>query len=80
MISLAPSQSEIWANSRAYDTAPAVVPSDIRQYACKLTQAAYDAWKAGAQSVARMLTESTLETPALREKLIAASERRPYQS
>jgi hypothetical protein len=31
-------------------------------------------WKAGAAYVARMVTESTLETEALREKLLAFAE------
>jgi hypothetical protein len=62
---------EQWASDRGYDLTPAVSPSDIRQYADRDTKAAFDAWTAGAQSVARMVTESTLETEALREKLLA---------
>jgi hypothetical protein len=48
-----------------------VVPTDIRTYADRDTQAAYEAYKAGAAETARMVTESTLETEALREKLLA---------
>lgn len=44
-------------------------PTDIRIYADVRTQNAFDAWQAGASSVARMLTESTVNTPALREKI-----------
>jgi hypothetical protein len=66
-LKLVPSPFEEWASTHGYDTAPAVSPSDIRQYADPYTQAAFDAWNAGAASVARKLTESTLETDPLRE-------------
>jgi hypothetical protein len=48
---------------------PAVLPADNRDYADAQTQAAFDAWSAGAGHVARMITESTLEAEALREKM-----------
>jgi len=35
------------------------------------TEVAFDVWNSGAGYVARMVTESTLETEALREKLLA---------
>jgi len=71
MITLAPSPFEVWAAREDYDTAPAVVPTDIRTYADRDTQAAFVAYKAGAADTARMVTESTLETEALRGKLKA---------
>jgi hypothetical protein len=46
-----------------------VSPTDIRQYADRDTQAAFDMWKAGAEHVARMVTERTLQTPALIENI-----------
>jgi hypothetical protein len=49
MIALAPSAFEVWAAREGYNTAPAVSPSDIRTYADRDTQAAYDAWNAGKQ-------------------------------
>jgi hypothetical protein len=39
-------------------------------FADRETQVVFDAFNAGARSVARMLTESTLETQAFREKLL----------
>jgi len=71
MIALAVSPFEIWAAREGYNTAPAVVPAADRTYADRQTQAVYDAYRAGAADTARMLTESTLETEALREKLLA---------
>lgn len=71
MIALAPSAFELWAKSEGYDTAPAVLPAADRIYADHQTQAAYDAWNAGSANTARMFTESTLETEALREKILA---------
>ena len=56
-----------------YDIAPAVSPISTRIYADLQTQTAFDMWNAGAAHVARMITESTLETEALREKLLAMS-------
>ncbi len=69
MIATAPYPFEIWASSEGYDIAPAVLPGANRTYADRDTQAALEAWNAGAQSVARMVTESTLETEALRERI-----------
>jgi hypothetical protein len=69
MIALAPSAFEVWAAREGYDIARAMSPSPNRMYADRQTQAASDAWNAGAKSLARMLTESTLETEALREKI-----------
>jgi hypothetical protein len=54
-----------------YDITSAVSPIPTRIYADMQTQAAFDAWNAGAAHVARMITESTLETEALRDKLKA---------
>ncbi len=71
MIALAPSPFEVWAEGEGYDIAPAVSPSPIRQYADPQTQAVFNAWNASARVVAQMVTESTLETEALREKLLA---------
>jgi hypothetical protein len=71
MISLAPSPFELWAVAKGYDTAPAMVPCPLRQYADRDTQKAYERYKAGAANSARMVTQSTLETEALREKLLA---------
>jgi hypothetical protein len=68
MIHLAPSPFELWAKERGYDITPAVLP-DSRVYADSRTQELYEAWRDGASTVARMLTESTLETPALRDKI-----------
>ena len=58
-----------WAADHQYDTAPAVSPSETRIYADRRTQEAYDAYRAGQRSVARMITEATLETEALRERI-----------
>jgi len=76
MIALASSAFEVWAQANGYNVAPAVAQSNLRTYADRDTQAAYEAWNSGAADTARMATESTLETEALREKLqtIAASE------
>lgn len=71
MIQLAPSPFEQFAADKGYDLTPAVSPTDLRIYADARTQEAYEIWQAGAASVARMLTESTLDTPALREKIRA---------
>ena len=73
MISLAPSAFEVWAAREGYNVAPAVSPCPLRQYAERDTQAAYEAWRAGAAHTARMVTDSTLEAEALREKLLAMS-------
>jgi hypothetical protein len=71
MISLAPSSFEVWAAREGYDTAPAVVRAADRIYADRQTQTVFDAWKAGAAHVARMVTESDWETEGLRNKLKA---------
>ncbi len=65
------SRFEVWAQANGYNTAPAVSSSDLRTYADRDTQAAYEAWNAGAAHVARMVTESDWETEALRKKLLA---------
>ena len=69
-LTLAPSPFEIWAAREGYDVSPAVSPTPTRVYAGRRTQEAFDAWTDGAQSVARMFTESTVETEALREKVL----------
>jgi hemoglobin-like flavoprotein len=71
MITVAPSPFEIWAKREGYDITPAVLPSAIRQYADRETQALFNAWTAAGRVVAQMVTESTLDTEALREKLKA---------
>jgi hypothetical protein len=68
---IAPSAFEVWATSEGYNTAPAVLPCPLRQYADRGTQKAFVAWNAGGSIVAQMVTESTLETEALRDKLKA---------
>jgi hypothetical protein len=74
MIGLIPFPFEDWAAREGYNIAPAVVPADIRTYADRHTQAAFEAWNAGARSVARMITESTLEIEAVREKILTLAE------
>ena len=75
-ISLVPSAFEQWASSRNYDIAPAVLHAADRVYADRSTQEAFDAWNAGAQSIARVFTDSTFETEAFRERIrkLAGSE------
>ena len=70
-LKIAPSPFEVWAAREGYDTAPAVSPCPLRQYADPQTQAAFNAWTAGGRKVARMVTTTTLDTEALREKLLA---------
>ena len=70
MVKLAPSPFEIWAVQHGYDIARAVLP-DSRVYADRRTQEVYEAWTGGAHWVARILTESTIDSPALREKIRA---------
>jgi len=72
---LSPSSFENFAKDNGYNIAPAVSPVPARTYADRQTQEAFDAFNAGAQSVARMLNWSTLETEALREKLLAIAPR-----
>jgi hypothetical protein len=69
MITLAPSPFEQWAQDEGYDTAPAVSPSPDRRYADRDTQAAFDASDAGCRYVAMIVTESTLETAALIDRI-----------
>ncbi|WP_263353335.1 hypothetical protein [Acidicapsa acidisoli] len=71
MIALAASAFELWAAREGYNTAPTVSPCPLRQYADCDTQKAFEAYQGGAADTARMLTESTLETDALRDKLQA---------
>lgn len=70
-VSLAPTPFDVWASSCGYDITPAVSPIPTRIYAERRTQEVYDAYIAGCRDTARMVVESTLETPALREKLLA---------
>jgi hypothetical protein len=69
VIAPAPSPFELWAKREGYDIAPAVLPAENRTYADPDTQKLYEAWNGGQRSLARMLTESTLETEALRERI-----------
>lgn len=52
---------------------PPCFPPIIGTYADRDTQAVFDAWDAGCRYVAMILTESTLETEALVEKIQALS-------
>jgi hypothetical protein len=70
-VKIAPSPFEIWAAREGYDTAPAVVPCPLRQFADRETQKAFEVYQGGAANTARMVMESTLETEALREKLVS---------
>ena len=56
---ITPSDFTHWAPARGYCLAPAVLPTPDRVYADLQTQAAFEAWTAGAASVAPRLTEST---------------------
>src|SRR5271170_5212981 len=67
-ISLALSPFEHWALEHGYNTAPAVSPAPTRKYADRQTQGVLEAREDGATTVARMLTESTLDTSALRQR------------
>jgi hypothetical protein len=71
MIALAPSPFELWAAREGYNVARAVSPCPLRQYADDATQKAFEAYQEGVAYTARMVTESTLETEALRDKLKA---------
>ncbi len=68
MIALAPFPFERWAKDHGYDAVPAVLPAPNRTYADRDAQAVFDAWNARGSHFARMLTESTLETEALRDR------------
>ena len=69
MISLVPTPFELLAAECQLDIAPAVFPDKDRVYADMRTQTAFEFWNAGGANLARALTESTLETEALREKI-----------
>jgi hypothetical protein len=62
---------EVWASANGYDIVLAVAQSDLRTYADRDTQAAYEAWSAGVAYVVRIVTESDWETEVLRDKLKA---------
>jgi len=66
---IASSPFEQWAAREGYDITPAVSPCPARAYADSRTQEVFEAWNACAAHFARMLTESTIETPALVEKV-----------
>jgi hypothetical protein len=68
-VSLAPTSFEQWASQHGYDLAPAVLPAADRVYADRGTQAAFDAWNAGASSIALMSFDSTFETEAFWEEM-----------
>jgi len=70
MIALAPCPFEVWAAREGYDTAPAVSPCPLRQYADRETQKAFVAWTAGGRIIAEMVMDCTLDTEALRENLL----------
>lgn len=69
LLQLIPSPFEERAQTNGYEIAPAVSPCLLRQYADSGTQVAYRAYRAGSAETARMVTESTLETEALRERI-----------
>ncbi len=52
LMNVNPSPFEQWALDNGYDITRAVSPCEIRQYADRATQAAYDAFRFGQQSVA----------------------------
>jgi hypothetical protein len=52
---------EQWAASRGYDIAPAVLPAENRLYADRQTQAAFDAWNAGAAFASRDIMRSMVD-------------------
>jgi hypothetical protein len=58
-----------WAAEQGYDLTPAKPPDEHRIYHALRTQDVYAAWRGGAAYIVRMLTESMLNTEALREKL-----------
>ena len=64
-----PSPFEVWASANGYDTAPAVLPAANRIYADRSTQAVFEAWNAGCRYVAMIVTDSTLETAALIDRI-----------
>jgi hypothetical protein len=68
-LNVAPFPFQVWAVREGYDIASALLPAANRTYADRQTQAAFDAFNAGAMSVAVMVTESTIETEALRERI-----------
>jgi hypothetical protein len=68
-IALASSTFDRWASDNGYDIAPAVSPTDIRTYADRRTQEVFEAFSAGEASLARMLTDSTLDTKPMRERI-----------
>jgi hypothetical protein len=70
MITLATFQFELLAPANGYDIAPAMSPTDIRGLCRLRNPAAFDTWTAGARTVARKLTESTLETGPLRDEIL----------
>jgi hypothetical protein len=71
MIDLAPFPFELWAAREGYNTAPAVSSPTSAPMRTVTLRLRYEAWIAGAAHVARMVTESTLETEALRDKIQA---------
>jgi hypothetical protein len=64
-----PNTFERWVTDNLCDITTAVLPAENRVYADPQTQAAFDAWNVGAASVARVLTECAVDTPALRERI-----------
>lgn len=69
-LSLIPTPLERFVAARGYDLTPALLPTADRVYADARTQEAYEIWTAGAQWVACMVTQSIIETEAMREKLL----------
>ena len=71
VIAIGQTPFELWASTHHYDIASSVSPIPTRVYADRQTQAACDAFNAGAASVARMFFNSTFETEDFREKMRA---------
>ena len=74
-LSIAPTPFEQWASAQGYNITPAVSPCAARAYADSRTQEVFEAWSASAAHFARMITDSTIETPALIEKVRGMADR-----
>jgi hypothetical protein len=68
-VSLVPTPFEQWALACGYDIAPPLALPN-RKYNDPLTEKLHEAWQARGEHIARLLTESTLDTEALREKIL----------
>jgi hypothetical protein len=75
-ISILPTPFELWASSTATTLPPPRFPPETASMRIAARRKHMRPWQAGASSVARMLTDSTIDTEALREKIrgLAGSE------